>query len=134
MWDVQNERRMQTFAEHPGIVHTMAWSLAGDLLISGCSDGKLRWWEVESGDCVRTLEAHQGALQSVRRSPDGRWLASCGDDGAIKIWDLHSGAYLRTLRSDRPYERLNITGIRGLTQAEIATLHALGAVEDETSI
>jgi len=37
---------------------------------------------------------------------------------------------MRTLRRDRPYERLNITGIRGLTQAEIANLRALGAIED----
>jgi WD40 repeat protein len=58
-------------------------------------------------------------------------LASCGDDGAIHIWDGERGEYLRTLRRDRPYERLTITGIQGLTQAEIATLRALGAVQDE---
>jgi len=38
--------------------------------------------------------------------------------------------HLHTLRRDRPYERMNITGIQGLTQAEIATLRALGAIED----
>jgi WD40 repeat protein len=58
-------------------------------------------------------------------------LASCGDDGAIRLWDLESGEQLQTLRRDRLYERLTITGIQGLTQAEIATLRALGAVEDE---
>jgi type I restriction enzyme, R subunit len=36
---------------------------------------------------------------------------------------------LRTLRRDRLYERLEITGTRGLTEAQKATLHALGAVE-----
>ena len=56
-------------------------------------------------------------------------LASCGEDGAITIWDLHSGEHLRTLRRDRPYERLDITGIRGLTEAQKATLRALGAME-----
>ncbi len=34
---------------------------------------------------------------------------------------------------DRPYERLTITGIQGLTQAQKATLRALGAVEDAPS-
>jgi hypothetical protein len=30
---------------------------------------------------------------------------------------------------DRPYEGMNITGVKGLTEAEKATLKALGAIE-----
>jgi WD40 repeat protein len=90
----------------------------------------LRWWDMQSGECVRVRKAHQGAIRSLRRSHDGLKLASCGDDGAIMTWDLHSGEHLRTLLRDRPYERLNITGIRGLTEAQKATLRALGAIED----
>ena len=56
-------------------------------------------------------------------------MASCGDDGAITLWNLHSGEHLQTLRRDRPYERLNITGIRGLTEAQKTSLRALGAIE-----
>jgi hypothetical protein len=33
-------------------------------------------------------------------------------------------------RPDRPYERLNITGATGLTEAQKAALKALGAVEE----
>jgi WD40 repeat protein len=73
--------------------------------------------------------AHQGTIRSLRRSPDGGRLASCGDDGAITLWDLESGERLGTLRRDRPYERINITGVRGLTEAQKASLSALGAIE-----
>ena len=72
-------------------------------------------------------------MHAIRSSPDGSLLATCGDDGAITIWDLESGQYLRTLRRDRPYERVNITGIRGLTEAQKATLRGLGAVEQEAN-
>ncbi len=92
----------------------------------------LRWWEVHSGKCMRVQEAHQGTVQALKVSPEGSRLASCGDDGTIRIWDLSSGEPLRTLRRDRPYERLDITGIRGLTEAQKATLRALGAIEGAT--
>jgi len=75
-------------------------------------------------------EAHQGAVQSLRISSDGRMLASCGDDSTIKVWNLENGEHLRTLQRDRPYERLDITGIRGLSEAQKATLRGLGARED----
>ena len=133
MWEVHSGERVRTLAGHPGTAFAVAWSPSGELLISGGSDGRLRWWEAQSGHCVRVQEGHQGAVQALKVSPDGSRLASCGDDGAILLWNLHSGEHLQTLRRDRPYERLNITGIRGLTEAQKASLLALGAVE-ETNI
>ena len=68
-------------------------------------------------------------MQALKLSPDGMSLASCGDDGAIVVWDMHNGEQIQMLRRDRPYERLDITGIKGLSDAQKASLRALGAVE-----
>jgi WD40 repeat protein len=143
LWDIQSVGAVacpcpvQTFEGHPGMVYALAWSRCrdgacphGDQLISGGSDGMLRWWDVESGTCIIIKEAHHGIIRALKVSPDGKLLASCGEDGAIMIWDLTSHEHLRTLRRDRPYERLNITGIRGLNEAEIASLQALGAIDE----
>ncbi len=129
VWEADSWERVRTLVGHPGAASAVAWSPRGKLLISGGSDGRLRWWEVDSGQCVRVREAHQGTVHALKGSPDGNILASCGDDGAIVLWDLESGEQLQTLRRDRPYERLNITGIRGLTAAQKASLRALGAFE-----
>jgi hypothetical protein len=129
IWDVQRGERIYAIAGHPGMVYAVAWGASKNLVIIGGGDGLLRWWDVQSGECVRVQEAHQGTVQSLRRSPDGAKVASCGDDGTIVLWDVHSGDYLQTLRRDRPYERLDITGIKGLTEAQKASLIALGAVE-----
>jgi WD40 repeat protein/transcriptional regulator with XRE-family HTH domain len=130
LWDAHNGQHLHTFAGTPGSVLAVEWSPDGELLVSGGSDGTLCWWDVQSGECVRILQGHQGAVQSLRISHDGHRLASCGDDGAIQVWDLERGELLRTLRRDRPYERLTITGVKGLTEAQKATLRALGAIEE----
>ncbi len=89
----------------------------------------LRWWDLQHGQCVRVQKAHKGAIHSLKRSPDGQRLASCGDDGDINIWALASGEKVQTLRRDRPYERMDISGVLGLTEAQRATLRTLGAIE-----
>ncbi len=130
VWDAQRGEHLRTMVGHPEIVYALAWGANDERLISGGDDGALRWWDVQNGKCLWVREAHQGMVQSLRRSPDGRQLASGGADGAIMLWDLQSGEHLQTLRRDRPYERLNITGIRGLTEAQKETLRALGAFEE----
>jgi WD40 repeat protein len=127
---VQSGERLQVWSEPNAIVDTVAWSPTGEVLLSGGSDGSVRWWDVQHGKCLALRQGHQGAVQSLSVSPDGRRLASCGDDNTIQVWDLQSGEQLQTLRRDRPYERINITGIRGVTEAQKATLRALGAIED----
>ncbi len=129
VWDANNGARVHALMGHPGVAAAVAWSPQGDWLISGSSDGKLRWWEVQGGACLRVQAAHQGTVQALKVSPDGSRLASCGDDGAIVLWDLHSGEQLETLRRDRPYERMDITGLTGVTDAQRASLIMLGAVE-----
>jgi WD40 repeat protein len=131
VWEVQSGASRRALGSHLGGANAVTWEPNGERLLSGGSDGRLRWWDLHSGECVREHEAHEGAVQALKVSPEGRRLASCGNDGTIKLWDLESGQALGMLRRDRPYERLNITGIRGLTQAEIATMCALGAVEEK---
>ena len=43
---------------------------------------------------------------------------------------MENGDPVTTLRRDRPYERLDITGIQGLTDAQKLALKLMGAVED----
>jgi WD40 repeat protein len=130
VWNIQSGEQVRSFSEPSGIASAVAWGLSAELLVSAGGDGVLSWWDIQRNELLVRHEAHRGTIQSLRRSPDGTKLASCGDDGAIMLWDLRSGEHLQTIRRDRPYERLDITGIRGLTDAQIASLRALGAIEN----
>jgi transcriptional regulator with XRE-family HTH domain len=119
--------------EHGWSVYGVAWHPHGGMLASSGWDHTIRLWDPTVGSSLQIngdADSADTVFYGVAWSPDGSRLASCGNDGRIRLWDLESGEHVRTLRRDRPYERLNITGIRGLTQAEITTLRALGAIED----
>jgi WD40 repeat protein len=89
----------------------------------------VRLWEVSSGRPLATLSGHTGGVDGVALSADGQLLASGGLDGTVKLWEVKSGACLRTLRAERRYERMDISGLIGITAAQRASLIALGAVE-----
>ena len=88
-------------------------------------------WDAEKGgDPLLTLRGHEDIVWSVALSADGKRIVSGSGDKTIKVWDTQSWECIRTLQPDRPYEGMNISGVTGLTGAQIATLKALGAVED----
>ncbi|MDZ8084894.1 MAG: hypothetical protein RMY16_04740 [Nostoc sp. DedQUE12b] len=100
-------------------------------------------WNINTGECLQTLHGHTNKVSSVNFSLDGKILASSAGDHTtrlwdvrtsecrtIKLWDVKMGNCIKTLIPERPYERMNTTGIKGLTSSEKAALKVLGAVED----
>jgi WD40 repeat protein len=78
---------------------------------------------------LATIQGHLGPVWGVALSADGRMLASGGSDGTARIWEVPGGACVHTLRCDRRYERVDITGLTGVTLAQRAALLAQGAFE-----
>jgi WD40 repeat protein/transcriptional regulator with XRE-family HTH domain len=131
LWDINSGRCLHTLQGHSNRVRSISFSPDGCKLISSSEDCSIRIWEVKTGCCLHSLEGHSNRIRSVSFSTEGQTFASSSDDGTIKIWDASLLEPLKTLRTDRPYERMNITGVIGLTEAQKDTLKALGAIEGE---
>jgi WD40 repeat protein/transcriptional regulator with XRE-family HTH domain len=129
LWEAGSGRPLATLQGHTAAVRGVALSVDGMLLASGSVDGMVRLWEVPSGRPLATLRGHTGAVWGVALTGDGRLVASGGEDGSVRLWEAESGACLRMLRADRRYERLDIAGLTGVTEAQRAALLALGAIE-----
>jgi WD40 repeat protein len=67
---------------------------------------------------------------SVAWSGDSQTLASGSADNTVKLWNMQSGECIATF-DHRLYAGLKIKGVKGLSDAEILTLKALGAVEGD---
>lgn len=130
LWDVKTNQRLKILRDHTERVLSVVYSPDGATLASGSEDQTVKLWAAQTGSIVKTLKGHSGRVRSVAYTPDGKMLISCSDDGTIKLWSIQTGECLNTLRSDRPYERMDITGVAGLTEAQKAILKTLGAVEN----
>jgi WD40 repeat protein/transcriptional regulator with XRE-family HTH domain len=128
LWDLQTGESIKVLRGHTGGIWTIAISPDGKTLASGSGDQTVRLWNLQTGHCLQVLHEHTSWVTSVSFSSNGQFLLSGSDDRTIKLWDIATGRCIKTLMSDRLYEGMNIQGAKGLTNAQKATLKALGAI------
>lgn len=130
IWDVATGECIQILRGHTHWVWSIAFSPDGTRLVSGGDDLSVRMWDWQSGEQLWASFEHTRRIYSITFSPRGDLVASGGYDGGIRLWDVDTGTCMHTLRRERPYERLNLTGVSGLSSAQKAMLRTLGAFEE----
>ncbi len=128
LWDWQTGKCLRTLIGHTNWVFSIAYSPDGQILASASHDQTVRIWDVKTGECRHICVGHTHLVSAVAFSPDGQFVASGSQDQTVRVWDVKTGECIRMLRAKRLYEGMNITGMKGLTEATILTLQALGAV------
>jgi WD40 repeat protein len=129
LWNVQNGECLKVLKGHDKGIWGTSFSPDGQTLATSSEDKTVKVWNINTEICTKTLEGHSDGVWSVDFSPDGHTVASGGQDETTKLWDVATGDNIKTLKADSPYEGMNITGVRGLSQAQKASLRSLGAQE-----
>jgi WD40 repeat protein/transcriptional regulator with XRE-family HTH domain len=129
LWDVEHGERVNSLRGHGSVISRVAWSQDSRLIFSGGMTGVIRWWDATSGVNLHSHQGHQRWIRALTVSPDGSILVSSGEDGDIHLWDVERAEPIRSLRIDRLYERLEISGLTGISEAQRAALMSLGALE-----
>ncbi|PMB49125.1 hypothetical protein CEN40_05705 [Fischerella thermalis CCMEE 5205] len=132
LWSVSTGECLNILQIDTGWLLSVAFSPDSRILASSCQDHTVRLWDLSTGECLKVLEGHTGGwIRSVAFCPDNQTLASSGEDETIRLWKVTTGECLKVLKVEKPYKRMNIMGVTGLTTAMVATLKVLGAVAGE---
>ncbi len=128
LWDLPTGRVLKTLIGHNNWVFSIAFSPDGNTIASASHDQRVRIWDVNTGKCQHICGGHMHLVSAIAFCPDGKFIASGSQDQTVRIWDINTGECTGILIAKRLYEGMKITGVKGLTDATILTLQALGAV------
>lgn len=85
--DASNSPSVRRFKGHTNVIRAVLFTPDGGHIISGSSDGTIRFWNLASGKQVAAIQAHRPVL-SLAISRDGNTLACGMTDAVVKIWKL----------------------------------------------
>ncbi len=86
LWESASGRQLGLL-RHSNIVTAVRFHPSEDVVITGCSDGRLRWWNRTNGALLREVEAHPSRVSSLAVSHDGQLVVSAGRDAKVRLWN-----------------------------------------------
>ncbi|MBL8044914.1 MAG: tetratricopeptide repeat protein [Anaerolineales bacterium] len=89
-WSLETGKKLEAvkLADAVDTLLSAAFSLDGQILVGGTSDGAVLGWNTASGEAFGALTGHVGPVYAVTTSADGRWLATAGYDGTVRLWGV----------------------------------------------
>lgn len=130
LWNVVSKECFKSWHAHESDIVCLAVSPNGKYLISSADENHIKVWDFHTQEYLRAFQGHTDRVRSIVFSSDGTKLISGSFDQTIRVWDVEGGGCLKIMRHIRPYERMNISGVKGLTDLDKLSLKALGAIED----
>ncbi len=132
IYDINKRELICTLSGHKGWVWSAIF-IEENIVATGSQDSTIRIWKIDYEQkmaiCEKTLNKHTSWVVSLEYSKELKLLYSASADETVKIWSTDNYQYLGELQIDKPYDRMKIAGVKGLTDSEKLSMLRLGAEE-----
>lgn len=99
VWSVPDLREVAVLPhENRHNVFGLAFSPAGDRLVTGSLDGLIRVWDWRTPRVLALWSGHSFGVETARWSPDGTLLATGGRDQIVRLWNATNFLELATFK------------------------------------
>jgi endonuclease YncB( thermonuclease family) len=75
---------------HGRPIRSVAISPDAKMVVSGSTDGVVRFWNAATGALQEEVKEHGSAVTSLAFTPDGKTLVSTGNDNQLLLWDTQT--------------------------------------------
>lgn len=90
VWDTKTCRLIRTLSADSGRFQSLAFSPVSDHLVSGSSDGWVRFWDPLKDNKAFHEIKHGPPISVVRISADGQYVLAAGTSRPVRVWDFES--------------------------------------------
>ncbi|ETO35433.1 WD-40 repeat protein [Reticulomyxa filosa] len=102
VWDVDNNKQIQSFNGHSSNVRCVKFSSyhyhnhRQNVICSSADDKTIRFWDFKNNKQLKIFNGHTLSVYSIEFSPfnDGRYLCSGSGDKTIRLWDVETSKQL----------------------------------------
>lgn len=132
IYDVNSGNQLYSLEGHDEWVWSAIF-ISNDIIATGGKDSTIRIWkicdETSKSQCIKVLEGHKSWVVSLAYVPETSRLFSCSADETVKVWDTNTFECINEFHIDKPYDKSDISKVRGLSDSIKESLLRLGAIE-----
>ncbi|ETO34688.1 hypothetical protein RFI_02403, partial [Reticulomyxa filosa] len=98
VWDVDNNKQIQSFNGHSNSVYCARFSSYHyhnshqNVICSSSYDNTIRFWDFKNNKQLQIFNGHTEGVNGIEFSPfnGGRYLCSGSNDNTIRLWDVET--------------------------------------------
>ncbi|ETO36063.1 WD-40 repeat-containing protein, partial [Reticulomyxa filosa] len=109
VWNVDNNKQIQSFNEHLGNVQCVKFSsyhyhnYRQYVICSSSFDNTIRFWDFKHNKQIQIFNGHTDGIFSIEFSPfnGGRYLCSGSFDATTRLWDVETSKQLHVFKGHK---------------------------------